>query len=495
MKKYYRIIILTFMLVLVALRFSICTGPSAEITEEVSDVPEIDAVSEALEDIPSGPVSVEIGLSDGTVFSSASDTEILDITDSSLVSLLPDYSGEFTNLKNVNISDGLEFSYADIEAIKAAFPECEVNYRVIILGSEISADTVELDLSELQSEDVEEAARELKKLPSLQRVNLMPEGISFDTEAEGTDTDTVYKGNITIEDVGVLVASAPGAVFDYRFLLYGKEVSTADESIEFENVNIGDDGVQNIIRPILPSMGNLKYLKLDKCETTSEVMAQLRDDFPDIKIVWRIYFSSYGDGPLGKVTYNCLTDTDHIWATGCVTDFYAQELKYCTDVVYLDMGHNCITNIDFVSFMPKLEVAVLSITWVEDISPLVSCPNLEYLEIFTSKVTDITPLASCTSLKHLNISNLSEVTDISCLYELELERLYCTMSSIPQEQQDKFSELHPDCECEFGWVDPSKGHWRFIDGNYLNTDPDNRVERYAKLCEQIGYDDYSNLSC
>ena len=77
--------------------------------------------------------------------------------------------------------------------------------------------------------------------------------------------------------------------------------------------------------------------------------------------------------------------------------------------------------------------------------------------------------------------------DISPLYELEnLERMYCTMSSIPKEQQDKFIELHPDCEVTFKWEDPSKGPWRFDENG-------ERVERYELLAQQFGYDtfDYS----
>ena len=153
------------------------------------------------------------------------------------------------------------------------------------------------------------------------------------------------------------------------------------------------------------------------------------------------------------------------------------------------MGHDLMTHIDFVRYMPNLEVAIFAISWVADISPLADCPNLEYLEIFSSDVTDISPLANCTHLQHLNISNLSAVRDISCLYGLtELKRLYCTMSYIPADQQAHIRELLPDCEFEFGWVDPAEGHWRFIDGNKNNNVPENRVERYALLCEQFGYE-------
>ena len=109
------------------------------------------------------------------------------------------------------------------------------------------------------------------------------------------------------------------------------------------------------------------------------------------------------------------------------------------------MGHNCITNIDFVNYMPKLQVAVFAISWVEDISPLANCPDLEYLEIFSSRVSDLSPLANCTNLEHLNAGNLQDLHDITPLYGLtKLKRLYITMSDIPEEQQEKIQELIPD---------------------------------------------------
>lgn len=350
--------------------------------------------------------------------------------------------------------------------LREAFPEAQLPYEVNILGTPYDSETTELDLTALTPADVDAVIPALQKLFQLSSVSL-----------SGSDSEN----GLSSADVAKLSAACPNVSFAYRFTLFGQEISTADERIEFVNADIGNAGVDQI-RAILPSMSQLNYLVLDDCGVDNEVMAQLRDDYPEIKVVWRVHF--------GK--YHCLTDTEMIWATGgTVNDGTSEPLKYCTDVKYLDMGHDLMTHIDFVRYMPKLEVAIFAISWVADISPLAECPNLEYLEIFSSDVTDITPLASCTHLQHLNISNLSEVRDITCLYNLtELKRLYCTMSYIPADQQEEIRRLLPDCEFEFGWVDPAEGHWRFKDGNKYNNVPDNRVERYALLYEQFGYDTY-----
>lgn len=477
-----RIFKATALIVLVALLSVIVIKRNAG--EPAAPEPEETAVSAVPEvvETPAPPEPILLTASDGSVLEFTEDSTTADISNSEFIALLAEHSAELPALTEISLADGMAFRYSDIALLQESFPNAAISYQVFLQGNTVSPDTEELDLSALGPGGLEEAIRELGKLGSLKSVNLNP---PEDEEPP-----------LALEDVSRLQDALPELVFDYRFTLFDQTFSTADERIEFENVDIGDDGVENTIRPLLPYLKQLKYLKLDKCDVTSPVMAQLRDDFPDIKVVWRIYFSSYGEGPFGKVTYNCLTDTEKIWATGCVTDYFAAELKYCTDVKYLDLGHNCITNIDFVNYMPKLEVAVLSITWLADLSPLANCPNLEYLEVFSSKLTDITPLASCKNLKHLNISNLKNIKDISCLYELgQLERLFCSMSYIPQEQQDEFQRLHPNCECEFGWVDPSKSTWRFKDGNANHDTDDNYVERYAKLRDQIGYSDPANLSC
>lgn len=489
-------VLLTVLLVIIIATFASCgktsggpTPPSPDVSPE-----ELLPASEPVETPEPEPVSVVLPGPDGyelTIYEYDTDVSI---TDTAFIPGLIDNASLLPAIRSICLDDGLDFSLQDIDDLREVYPEAEISYHVVINGKEIALDSTVIDLSALPADRIAEAARELKKLPSLQKVELTP-AISVTGDAAKTaesKTGAVFNDNLTIDQVAELVSSRPDVVFDYKFLLYGKTVSTADERLEYIDVKIGDDGVDSVIRPIMPSMNSLKYLKLDRCDVKSPVMAKLRDDFPEVKVVWRVYFSSYGQTGDGSfATYNCLTDTETVWATGCVTDLFASELQYCTDVKYLDLGHNCITNCDFVRYMPKLEVAVLAVSWVESVEPLSYCENLEYLEIFSSHVTDISPLARCKNLKYLNISNLSSVKDITPLYDLDLKRLYCTMSYIPVSQQEEFQSLHPDCDCEFGWVDPSKSKWRFVDGNYLNLDPSNRNEMYAWLYDIFGYGDPS----
>ena len=82
----------------------------------------------------------------------------------------------------------------------------------------------------------------------------------------------------------------------------------------------------------------------------------------------------------------------------------AYNLRYCEDMLCVDVGHMGLTNIDFVKGMPHLQILILAHNGqLQDISPISSCKELIFLELDWSAVKDFTPLVGCTSLEDLNI--------------------------------------------------------------------------------------------
>ncbi len=346
--------------------------------------------------------------------------------------------------------------YEEIQQYITDHPDVEVVYTVDIGGSEIAGDAAEMTLT-AEKYDLSALTENAAYLPNIAKITF--DGVQLEKA-----------------ELMALGAAFPNAVLDHPYTLFGKTFSLADEKLEYLSVNIGNEGIAEF-RDILPLMRQCTYFKLDRCKVDDEVMAKLRDDFPQTKVVWRVFFAEY----------SALTDEEKIWTPNSVLDIDTEALKYCTDVKYIDMGHNDITSIEFCRYMPKLEVAIFAITKVNDISPLAYCPELEYLEIFSSKVTDISPLANCTKLQHLNISNLPELKDLSPLYGLtQLKRMRCTKNNISGEQQQEIMSLLPDCAFNFSTHWPTGDDWRYDENR-------NRVERYELLAQQIGYDtnDYS----
>lgn len=426
-----------------------------------------EAIEEFIKEHPGVDVSYTVLIDgSGETLSLDPQTEELTIDDASYLPSLIDNAAWLKSLHRVSIEPDIADA-ADVDSLREACPDCEVKYSMHLLGDLYPYDITSLTLTGLNAESLQQLVPQLERFTHLNSVSIPHD-----------------ENDLSLEDALKISADSSVIKLDYQTELFGVPVSLDAETLEFENVEIGNDGLEEL-RAVLPYFRNLKYLKLDSCGVDNELMAQLRDDFPDIKVVWRVFFGSY----------HCLTDTEMIWATGgSVNDNTSDPLKYCTDVKYLDLGHTLITHADFLNYMPNLEVAILAITWLSDISPIANCPNLEYLEMFSARVSDLSPLAQCTHLQHLNIScqrNANNVpvgpTDISSLYDLpELQRFYCTMSYVPESQQKEMMDRHPDCEFEFRWVDPAEGHWRFKDGLNNNV-PENRVERYALLYEQFGY--------
>ena len=391
------------------------------------------------------------------------DTTVILTHDAQIDSLLAQKE-YLQNLSTVDLT-ALTVDAAVWNRLDAAFPNADLGCKAIrILGREYLIDTTSIDLSDLTAEQLPEAIEGLQALSSLalREVELCKE--------DGTCT-------VTLDDAAALCQAHPDLTYNFKMKLFGQEVSTDMERLEYWRAGFKDEGLAQF-RKLLPMMHKLTYLKLDWCGTTNEAMAQLRDDFPHIKVVWRIFFHEY----------NCLTDTLKIWANWTVNDMNNDCLKYCTDVKYLDLGHTMITHCEWARNMPDLEVVIMGDCNLKSIEPLRDCPKITYLEIFSSRVTDLTPLEDLKELKYLNISNL-KVDDITPMYGLDnLIKVNSTMNGrIPQEQIDKFRELQPQCAATFlDHGNPTGYDWRYDNWGHI-------LPRYALLREQFGYSpvDYS----
>ena len=250
------------------------------------------------------------------------------------------------------------------------------------------------------------------------------------------------------------------------------------------------------ILAIAKCMPNLKTLLMDSCGVGNEDMATIRDALPETDVVWRVDFG-------GK--YTARTNETRILASfGGVTDADNSRLKYFTKMKYLDLGHNeAITDLSFVRYMPDLEVLIIAMNLLGDLTPLADCENLEYLELFYSNTDDLSPLAGLKNLKHLNVGHCLSLTDISPIYDLELERFYLgtyTFCPVPAEQVNHYRELHPDCEVDNTLWESSEGAWRrganlqgeelewYKQQPYYREDRESFAPRYAQLRDQMGYD-------
>lgn len=379
---------------------------------------------------------------------------------------LLEVSGQLTNVSKIDFADAA-FTPEQLRRIQEAFPAAELCCNINLFGQILTQDTTYLDLQDMAVAGTAELVSVLPYLPKLEEINFVnSEGIC------------VYG----IEDIPLLDqvrACVPEVSLHVSFELFGQHVTSEDERIEYYLVPIGNEGVETV-RAVLPYLTSCTYLLMDGCEVDNEVMAQLRADFPQTKVVWRVWVTTPNyDSPKQLRWAGFLTDTHRI-RTILINDQNCDVLKYCVETKYVDFGHNYeISDFSFLAYMPKLEAAIIGLTKCNDISALANCPELEYLEVYGSDVTDLSPLAACTKLKHLNISRM-QVDDITCLYGLELERFRAVATNVPKEQIDEYAALHPDCQMLMdGWA-PHENGWRYDNNRVM-------VPRYKLLREQMEY--------
>ena len=229
------------------------------------------------------------------------------------------------------------------------------------------------------------------------------------------------------------------------------------------------------VREVLPYMTRCRFLDMDSCGVDNEHMAAIRDDFPEIKVVWRVWFGT---------AYTCRTDVTRILASSegeAIHNADSAGLYYCTDVVYMDIGHSKLTDLSFLYNMPKLEVLIVACAPWTDPTPIGSLSELEYLEVLSTFCSSVEPFANLHKLKHLNIGNCSRITDITPLYGMtQLERLWIgSVTPVPKEQKEKIREMLPDTVINTTTRNHKSEGW-CKDPYQVN------VPRYALLREQFG---------
>ena len=184
--------------------------------------------------------------------------------------------------------------------------------------------------------------------------------------------------------------------------------------------------------------------RVDLCKTgfTNAEYAALQDTFPDIRMIWEIVWHhwTFRTDVVAFSTMKTCAQTFFLY------DEDAQYLRYCTDLVALDLGHNRVHDWSFLQYMPNLKILIAVDNQVKDLSWIKYTPKLEYLEFFVGYVTDLSFLQYTPNLKDLNIS-YNRVSDATYLYDLpNLERLWMEHTRIPYSDYVKLKETYPNAK-------------------------------------------------
>ncbi len=195
---------------------------------------------------------------------------------------------------------------------------------------------------------------------------------------------------------------------------------TADSSASY--IDMGDMVVEDwdSFYDFLAQFPHLKKVDMFATYVKKPKIEELAARFPDLEFGWSMVIVEHiirTDQTAFSTLHGDPSNPQH---TG--EDFSI--LKYCKNLMALDVGHNIIKDCSFLYGLPKLRLLIIACNNITDITPIGSLKDLEYLELFWNEVEDLTPLTNLTHLMDLNIVN-NYIKDLTPLYEMkQLKRLW-----------------------------------------------------------------------
>lgn len=206
---------------------------------------------------------------------------------------------------------------------------------------------------------------------------------------------TLLDTGLTDSELKDLITRCPDVFFLCSLDFAGKTFPTDSETIDISKCPVTVEET----RAAIPFFPRLKKLIMSYCGIDNDTMEELNQSYPDISIAWTV--------SIGRDEVR--TDAKFFFPAGVSEsnmpkDEHLVYLRYCHDMVAVDLGHTTATNCEWARYMPHLKFLIIADTQISDLTPLSGLKELIYLEVFRTPVTDYSPLLGCTALQDLNIS-------------------------------------------------------------------------------------------
>lgn len=361
------------------------------------------------------------------------------------------------SLINVNMTD-TDVSEADAESLIARFPNIDFLRTIDVFGVSANTDATSLDLTAATVTDDAALLDKLAPLTRLESVDLTGKTVSFETMA-------------ALEERYPLIA------FSFSFELFGQQLTP--ETTELDLSGTAFTGVEEVAEG-LKHLPALTSCNLCGSGLTNEQMLELKAAFPAVKFVWYV---DIGAWRVRTDIEAFSTRNRKVFPNGAgeftgdgrtsLTDEETPLFQYCTDLVYLDLGRNKITDVSFVKNLPKLKLLILESNKIKDITPLSGQTELEYLELYMNYIADFKPLTGLPKLAYLNVARTS-LTDVTPFQTMTLLKMLWLMNNkIAKEDLEKLTAALPQCTIGARGTDSTANGW-------LDT------EIYAEFREKAG---------
>lgn len=410
----------------------------------------------------------------------------------------------FEDLREIH-AVGLD-CYEELQTMAEQLPDCLIDWRLQLGTREVLPTERSLDLTGSGVES-SELLRELQWLEAPERVEIRDAAYSqaerqalreaypdtvfiWPLEVEGktwlnTETQLSYVGlnpdaqalaeaagelgdvqdldltgcGLTTQELLLLREAYPDAKIQSEISLFGQVFTTDAETLDLSEIPMEDT---KALEEILPLMHSLTWVDMCDCGLSNEVMDDLNKRYEPLRFVWKVHFSVYTLRT--DATFFCASDLpENGYVAIKMTDEQLAPLKYCEDLIALDLGHMRYTDLSFLENMPKLQYLILVEARFTDITPIGTLKDLVYLEIFMNTIDDLSPLLECPNLKHLNIG-YTKGFDTEVLKQFTgLERLWFPGNTMSDQEIEELKAALPNTQLHLPAGDPdgSTGNgWR-----------------------------------
>lgn len=367
-----------------------------------------------------------------------SDAKMLMVTE-----FTEDDAAKIAYLPDLEIVDGSGCTdYGNLAALQAAYPGLSVRYAVTLGDSELEADTVEAAVTGAESGQLIQA---LAGLPNLKNLTLI------DPAADGSTLQA-------------LRLQYPDLTLSWYFRVNGREIGEDAVEVDVSGMDFSSLAAAENMASCFPK---LEKFIMSSCTVGgkaigNETMADFRERMrSSYKVVWTVQ--------CGRLSVR--TDATTFMPTReheyYFLDSMAPNLKYCEDMICIDIGHHKVKDISFVRYMPHLKYLILTDTAVQDISPVAELKELIFLELTFGIVRDYTPLLQCTALEDLNMDKLDYYADPTPIYQMTwLKTLFWHRCNA--QVQQKLAEALPNTHLDFTGTTTNPIHtgWRNLQNYY-----------------------------
>ena len=385
----------------------------------------------------------------------------------------------------------------DLDALVRAqqmYPDCQVLYTVTVNGTDYPQDARHVETSGLTDRDVAQMAylpqlsevtvsgcADYALLQQVQQqnpqwnliytVSLGGDVYASDTKdvtvqaATEADLGSAMKGFAELESVTLVNPEAPADYLvslreqypevEIRWELEVQGVTYADDLTEVDISHMPLESLKQA-ETIGSYFPDLEKLIVDSGSIDNDTMAAFRETMrPNYKVVWTVVC---GTGKFGS--FEVRTDETTFMPLKHNMYYFLDEdavnLRYCEDMVCIDIGHMAIKDISFVEHMPHLKYLILAHTTVLDITPLSSCKELVFLELDWTAIKDYTPLLGCTALEDLNLGltygDPTPISQMTWLKNLWWKGAgYKTRVLLEENLPDTYLMLNPPYTVGWGW--------------------------------------------